>query len=279
MSLKKANIIKYIPGIIVLLIISSVIYNFATHKYVIMGEKNKIYKTDIEELDLRDNKFRKGDEKVLKYFHSMRELNLRMIELESIDFINYMPDLEHIEFRVNDYTVMLVSPQGNELFEPDKKMDMTPLLFPDNLKKLGIQDATGADLSFLKELSTLEELELSWTVLNNDWIEYLSELKNLNILNLTKSHFVSLSFLQHMKNIKNLNLNDCKVEDVDISYILELKKLEHLEIICFYIEDIERLSELPYLKTVRIEFDSPYTQEQLNQLIESGIEITYPTVL
>lgn len=279
MSLKKANIIKYIPGIIVLLIISSVIYNFATHKYVMMGEKNKIYKTDIEELDLRDNKFRKGDEKVLKYFHSMRELNLRMIELESIDFINYMPNLEHIEFRVNDYTVMLVSPQGNELFEPDKKMDMTPLLFPDNLKKLGMQDATGADLSFLRELSSLKELEVSDTWVDESQINCISSLNNIEKLYLACSMFDSLNFLQNMKNIKNLNLNDCKVEDVDISYILELKKLEHLEIICFYIEDIERLSELPYLKTVRIEFDSPYTQEQLNQLIESGIEITYPTVL
>jgi Leucine-rich repeat (LRR) protein len=256
-----------------------VVYNFTVHNFIIAGTDNKIYSSDITELDFRKNRLTENDYDKLRYFTCLKTLNLRLNEISSVEFVKSMPELEHLEFMSSKFSYGILT--SEDLSEkkmphnPDKSViDYTPLKTLKKLKVLCISGNTNKDISFLKELNMLEELEISGSSfkLGEEQTKYISALVNLEKLNLSRSVISSTEFLGNLKNLRFLDLSECELEQANISDIMSLTELEKISLPNSRIDDIFRLSELKNLKTV-ITGNCEYDEVELKPLYDKGIEI------
>lgn len=135
-----------------------------------------------------------------------------------------------------------------ELSLSDKKLTETDLKNIGKLKKLKTLWLTSCELkslSFLKNLTKLEDLGLFW----NSEITSLSPLKNLKklkTLNLNKTGVKSLSSLKNLTNLKKLS-----VVEENISNLAPLKKLTKLEELYLETPSVTDASSIKYLTNLK----------------------------
>lgn len=255
-----------------------IVYNFSVHNIIIMGQHNKIYFTSVTELDLRKNRLSRNEEQKLKYFTNLKYLNLRMNEIDSVDFVEYMPDLERFEFMGSRFSFGILSPDdlsGQVIsYSPNlKPIDYTPLKKLKKLKMLCISGTYNNDISFLKELPSLEYLQIDAFDLNEEMISCISSLNCLKSLSLCNASFVSTKFLKELKKLKNITLYDCNIEEIDVSDFMTLPELEEIALLGTHIEQIDKLAQIKSLKVIRIGNES-YDESELKTLRNKGIVIT-----
>ncbi len=134
----------------------------------------------------------------------------------------------------------------------DKKLTETDLKNIGKLKKLKTLWLTSCELkslSFLKNLTKLENLGLFW---NSGITSFspLKDLKNLKTLNLSQTGIKSLSSLKNLTNLKKLSIADSLTEN-NISSIAPLKNLTKLDELYLDTPSITDASSLKYLTNLK----------------------------
>ena len=262
MKLKRTKILIYTFCSLLVLFCIFIVYNFSVHNIIIMGQHNKLYQTKITELDLRKNRLSKNEEQKLNYFTNLKYLNLRMNEIDSVDFVEYMPDLERLEFMGSKF---IISPK-------ESPIDYTPLSTLKKLKILCISGNINEDISFLKELPLLEYFQIDGCDLNEEMINCISSLNDLKSLSLCNTSFISTKFLKELKKLKELTLYDCNIEDIDISDFMTMPELEKIAVLGTHIEQIEKFAQIKSLKVVRIGNEN-YDESELKPLYDKDIQV------
>ena len=242
-----------------------------------MGRYSKLYRTNITELDLRKNQLNRKEEYKLKYFTNLKYLNLRVNEIDSVDFVEYMPDLERFEFMGTKFSFGILTSDnlsGQQIsYQPDEPpMDYTPLSTLKKLKTLCISGNKNEDISFLKELPLLEYFQIDGCDLNEEMIDCISSSNNLKSLSLCNSSFKSTKFFKELKKLKKLTLYDCNIEDIDVSDFTTMPELEEISVMGIHIEGIENFAKIKKLKVVKIG-NEKYDETELKSLYDKGVEI------
>ena len=227
-----------------------------------MGQKNKLYYTGITELDLRKNRLSKNEENKLRYFTKLKHLDIRLNEIDSVDFVEYMPELERFEL------------MGSHFFQSanDIPLDYRPLVKLKELKSLCIVDNTNNDLSFLNELTSLEYFQIIGRELSKEMTDCIISLKNLKELSIFDASFESTVFLKELKALKSITLCDCNIENLDVSDLTSISELEEVSVLGTHIDHIEKLAQSESLKLIRIG-NEKYDENELKPLYDKGIEV------
>lgn len=119
------------------------------------------------------------------------------------------------------------------------------------------------NISALSNLTNLEELNLSCNMISD--ISALSNLTNLRDLNLIDNQIRYISALRNLTSLKKLALKDNKISD--ISALNNLTDLEELNLIANRISDISALGNLTKLKRLFLGFNQISDISVLSNLI------------
>lgn len=136
--------------------------------------------------------------------------------------------------------------------------------------KYGMSEMQTIDISQIKNLSNLEYLDISYSIICNS--EYLKSFKNLRELYISDTNISDLSFITEMTNLETLNISYTDINDIsalnntpnlkvlylsginatDFSVLKELTKLEEIYLYKTAIADISIFYELPNLKKISL---------------------------
>lgn len=145
----------------------------------------------------------------------MISLRLRKKNISDLSFLNNLKDLENLDLSFNK--IANISPlkrlirlkslwlSTNELC--DKLADS----FIGSLSRYVLGDRK-SEMNSLSNLEELELLDLSHNDISN--ISFISSLSNLTILNISKNKVIDLSPLENLKNINLLDLSDNNIKDL-----------------------------------------------------------------
>ena len=163
--------------------------------------------------------------------YSKMEINFLQNILPKFE-INF---LEILNLKNHSYMTNIILKFILKLFVDDKKNNLKELhlAFCENITKNG--------LKYLSELKNLNVLNLSLCYQINN-LSFLSELSNLIELDLSHNDLITdneLLFLCKLNNLKILKLHGCnKITDNGLKYLSELSNLEELNLLaCFNITD------------------------------------------
>jgi GTPase SAR1 family protein len=129
-----------------------------------------------------------------------------------------------------------------------------------------LSDNQITDISFLSELANLQTLDLSSNQITD--ISFLSELANLQTLDLSSNQITDISFLSELANLQTLYLSDNKI--TDISFLSGLANLQTLYLSDNQITDISFLSGLTNLQSLVLSSNQITDISFLSGLIELG---------
>ena len=116
-----------------------------------------------------------------------------------------------------------------------------------------IHHGTDNSLKLLKDLQTLEELELRYTQVTGEGLKHLAGLTNLKVLRLSESRIddAGLKHLIGLKNLEQLNLDRSRITGLGLAHLKDLPQLRVLELAEVpYIYDVD-LGALQEMKTLR----------------------------
>lgn len=193
----------------------------------------------------------------LEHFTQLKQLNLGNNILEDIEPVQHLTKLELLALGSN--FIFDVSPIGHLL----------------NLTYLDLSESDGdyENLDVLKNLQSLEVLDLHSCTLSSNDILFLKELKSLRGLNLEDNFIDNFELFQHMPRLHMLNLKDNEIESVDDLWVLTnllwlnisendvedigclnmLDNLVYLFMSNNQITDIEVVQHLPKLRVVDVD--------------------------
>ena len=188
--------------------------------------------------------------------------NLKVLNLNSTG-ISEMP---HLDKLINLEKLFLNTTRWRQSF-PVQVTDFSDVSFLSNLANLKVLHLPGIrtdilDLFPVSELSNLEEFLLNYC-LNECNLNFLSELRNLEKLDLAYNELEDISFLSPLTNLKILDLRGNYISN--LSPLLEMPNLKELYLGLtnfpgtdytrkgLFFADISPLSELNNLKVLRIE--------------------------
>ncbi len=117
------------------------------------------------------------------------------------------------------------------------------------------------DISFLKLLSNLTQLNLSGNYITN--ISVLDNLKNLTQLNLSENKISDISVLKSLPNLKNLDLNKNNISDISI--LRSLPNLAQLDLRRNNITDYLILQSLPNITLLGLSYNSTFNIAMLRR--------------
>lgn len=175
-----------------------------------------------------------------------------------------MPELERFEL------------MGSNWFqsENDIPLDYRPLAKLKKLKILCITSNYNNDLSFLNELTSLENFQIGGAgrELSIEMIDCIISLKNLKELHIDNASFESVKFLKQIKNLKSITLYDCEIADLDVSDFVAISGIEDVAVLGTHIDHIEKFAQSESLKLIRIG-NEKYNENELKPLYDKGIEV------
>lgn len=182
----------------------------------------------------------------------MKSLDLSKKNIEDLDFDNN--DIEELDLSESTIT----------------NVQLEKISHLKNLRILNLSDTSIEDLSFLENLTYLEEVDISGTKVID-----LSSLCNLSYLRSLKAHDTSINDLSPLRGLSNLK--EIHMERADIEDVTPLGEVSSLEVIDFYgnssLQDISAFSNLKnlrklILKNTSIEPNSLNSLEELEKLQE-----------
>lgn len=219
-----------------------------------------ISEEDIHSLQLYtfENPKKETWETLNEFYKQYPEIRLRVLwyEAQDLSFYKEIPNVR--KFTIASYNTK----------------DYSPLLSNTKLKYFGIEEtkSTAVDLSFIKEFKDLESIYvdgmkkglenvkylnklkiLTFRGVKMDNLDFLSELNNLEELNLLFGSYKNLESITKLKQLKSIKFSRVRqIPNFDF-----LNSLENLEKIEFEgmskMEEIPNLSKLAKLKVVRID--------------------------
>ena len=155
------------------------------------------YSSDITELSLHFTSLNDDDINQLKKFTKLESLTLQDCDVNTIDFIEYMPNLKSLSLRGNEIT------------------DISALSKLTDLEELDMSGNEITDISALSDMINLERLLID----NNNIadISSLSNLTNLTYLDMRFNKINDISAIEGLINLENLHMNSNSFSDITIT--------------------------------------------------------------
>jgi hypothetical protein len=192
-------------------------------------------------LNLENNQVR--DLSPLQALNNLEILNLRnnqIIDLNTINIesIENLPSLRELNLRHN------VKIDDALITEEIRLYDLTPLSNFTQLERLILRDNDIQSLDALSELTNLIELDISQNPIESSSFEVLSQLFQLEILNLRETNITDLTVIAPLRRLTYLNLHS----NINIETIEPLGLLTSLEVLI--LENVEIKNELNALSSL-----------------------------
>ena len=115
-----------------------------------------------------------------------------------------------------------------ELTIPQEITDLTDLRYFENLTTLNISGNTAQDYSFLSALFSLENLDVSGSIISDEALKYIGLLPELKTLNLSHCGRSDISALSTAANLVYLDLSGNSIQD--ISALNDMSLLEYVNL-------------------------------------------------
>lgn len=197
---------------------------------------------NLENLSFRGTKI--NDLSPLKNCKKLKEIHIDGQMITDISVLAELPDIEVCSLKVSDVNDLGVLGHLKKLREltlfgiPHHKLDLTPLIGFENLKKLRIEGINLYDLISLEKLTSIELIDLV-SIPNHD-IAPLAGLKNLVALTLFKHiSLTDISALINLEHFEQIHLHHYCLIDDDKS-LVQLKHLKSFNTIDSGISNEER---------------------------------------
>ena len=181
-----------------------------------------------------------GDHRFGRHFESARSIIKKLLGGDSVRTVT---NLKTISEQVKDLGIQLLD------LEDTQVADLSPLKNLSTLKILHLDNTQVADLSPLKDLPELKRLDLE-----NTQVADLSPLKNLStleILHLENTQVADLSPLKNLSTLEFLHLENTQV--ADLSPLKDLSTLEILHLENTQVADLSPLKNLSTLKFLHLD--------------------------
>lgn len=138
-----------------------------------------------------------------------------------------------VDFTGSVNTGAATNPESLKLFINDSDLKLLASL--SKLERLNLNfgmNITDAGLTHLRELTSLQELQLGNTQASDSGLEFLSRLENLRLLELHGTNVTDrgLRHLNSLTNLRTLDLGDTKITDAGLQQLAGLVNLEELRI-------------------------------------------------
>ena len=151
----------------------------------------------------------------------------------------------------------------------DQAMQEENVQHPGRLKRLNCKTRSVTDLSTLKQLTSLEELDLSSNQIES--LTPLAMLSGLRSLTLDGNKTLrSLDGLQHLNRLETLKVHCAALEDIEA--VKDLKGLSHLDLSCNKFSSLSPLADLDALEKVIID-DNPNVTNILPLANKAHLEV------
>lgn len=173
---------------------------------------------------------------VIKNLKNLRELYLEVVDSSSEVDLTFLGDLKKLEKL--DIT---------ERYSDTRSKGLSSVAKLKKLKSLGIHDFEDEDLSFVGEMTQLEELSLSYS--NKSFAKTVGNLKKLKSLTLIDMR-CDMSFLSELESLEDLFVLGSY--NLDITGISKLKKLKAVSIELCEFDDLSELKKCPALEELII---------------------------
>ncbi|MBU3130433.1 leucine-rich repeat domain-containing protein [Clostridium tagluense] len=173
---------------------------------------------NLKKLNLSDNQI--SDITPLKNLINLKELILINDKIKNLDAITSLTKLEKLS--IGNYR------RGRDYW--NTFTDLTPLKNLSKLKELNLA-SSNVQLNGLRYLTSLENLNLYFNFSLSD-INELSNLKNLHVLNISYTNVNNIKPLANLTKLTDLDIGNSKITDISVLYKLTgLKKLTAWNII------------------------------------------------
>lgn len=170
----------------------------------------------------------------IKRFIQLKSLNMCCNNINNTSFVSTLNNLEELTLTITNETTV---------------QDIENLT---NLRKLSFMrfNFTNVDVSFLRYLSKLENLEMTGVINFPVDIPFLETIKSLFITggSFHEKPFMDFSIVSRMRNLNELTLRN--FASINLQLLVGLTKLQKLELLGIEIEDLTILLQLPRLITV-----------------------------
>ena len=195
-------------------------------------------------------------------------INLKEIKLGDISNVTSLKPLKNLQSLEK---IFIVKGCTNDAFcdilEIDKIREIrilnSPIYkIPKNqslVKNLTLKNCLISDIHNISTYKTLEELDLSYNVIEE--IDGVQELKILNTLNLSNNKIMDIQFLKDVISIKDIDLSYNKIRETDA--LSSLKFVEELNISNNEIASVLNFSMLRYIKKLDCSFNNILTLEPM----------------
>ncbi|CAL5979923.1 leucine_Rich Repeat (LRR)-containing protein [Hexamita inflata] len=161
----------------------------------------------------------------LQYLTNLTNLSLRQCNLGNLSVLRYLIKLEVLDIGLNKDTLHHPYPSiyNAGARHVNKEVDITSLQYLTKLTKLQLESCNLVSLEALRTLINLEQLNIFGNTVV--YIESLSELKQLSVLDARFNNIIdSKTILQHT-NFKNFDLNDQKQPTQQQLKVANIQKL------------------------------------------------------
>lgn len=198
------------------------------------------------------------------------ELRLTLIQLMTLDWVNYFNNLNFLDVSNNKIseinslgTLTLIKElnlSGNQITE------ISAIEKLQTLKELRLDRNQISNLTSLEKLDSLTNLNVSFNKISD--ISIIAFLKNLEDFDITSNQVIDISILENLVNLRRLSLGNNPISNIDV--FSKLPILEDLDLGDMPITNFKPLATLSQLKSFRI-FNSDWPDLHF---IASNIHLT-----
>jgi hypothetical protein len=211
---------------------------------LVTNHDNRIVFLKIKEVELVDLR-------EIRYFKSIRWLNIHVTNIKSLRGISKLKKLERLDFLGNDKISSLSEIKDLPRLKiinsdtNDSIIDVSGMNNIPNLKEFICRSCMISDIGSLSELISLEKLILGTTAVN---LKPLETLKNLRHLQVHSQTLTDISAISSLVNLETLNIYDTKATKLDIPTVMP--KLKEVNLYKAPLDSLPDLSKLPNVETL-----------------------------
>jgi internalin A len=162
-----------------------------------------------------------NDLRGIEKFIGLKNFNFYMydVNISDISDLQYSPNIVNLHLnyadKIEDFSPIRHLAQLEELSITAQEMNnISSITACTNLKKLSLNSFDPMDLSFIGELTELTDLTLFQRTMDISDISFLKNLSKLESLDITLSGDIDLSVIAELKNLKNVKFYNNELEEV-----------------------------------------------------------------
>jgi hypothetical protein len=182
---------------------------------------------------------------------STLELNGFFLRPANMHWLSKLPTVRSL--RLDMMRIGTPKPWENERLRCEDYIASLPLLESLSLHKADIRYGS---LAWLKQLTNLWQIDLSWTSISDAGMSTLARIENLEqiVLDGTKFSGRGIAELRHLKSLRRLELSATEISDSDLTTLATIKSIEALDLSFTGVTDagLARLRGMPHLREINL---------------------------